>query len=161
MQNILVIVDMQKGYYLYPFKEKFSEVKKNIIKQINKFKKNNDWIIILELDPDEIGTTNSTIMRAVYAYDKVKVLTKFSCDGSTQIISFLDSIGLCKDYFTPNFHICGLYGDQCVLQTFLGLIDHFHDTAYYTVLKRTLMFWIQEYNEYDGQSIKKSRSRRY
>jgi nicotinamidase-related amidase len=109
----LYIVDMQPGF------SASNSIIEETLKEIELAKKNNDWIIFVELTPKSSKPTHKKLTRFARknGYQKVKVITKPNSDGSEEFIGAAKGLNL--NY--KKVKVCGVNRHACVLATVKGL----------------------------------------
>lgn len=105
----LVIVDMQPKFS----GAKCDKTTKRILSLIQRAKQHKSTIVVLEYD--SWGPTRSDIIHAIGKYDKCHVMTKWTDDGSNEVLQCVKS--------AKHFVLCGVNFGACVLDTARGLIN--------------------------------------
>ena len=83
----------------------------NVISAINKAKKNNDYIIVLEYEG--CGETHEDIIQSCSKYDRYYRSVKTSQSGALNILSIMQQNNITADHFI----IVGVETESCILET--------------------------------------------
>ncbi len=125
LNYILVVVDMQSDF-LVGFTDDSVPNKTAVInnckKAITKAMKNNNPIIFLEFE--YFGKTIKELRDLVKGYKLKYTKIKEARDGSFKIKSVIDEFGLSPKYLK----ITGIWSDQCVVSTVMGLRNFYPDS---------------------------------
>ena len=120
MSEVLAVIDMQDKFFGDLSSTTLFMTINNVVKEIRKAKKNSSIIAILEYI--NCGETHPAILREVEGYDLCYFVRKGKCDGSKHMIEKLR--GRCRLFSKiTSVSLCGIFLNQCVYQTLLGLID--------------------------------------
>lgn len=111
-ENVLVVIDMQPF-----FKSVTKKVVSNVLKLIREFKKQNNFIFVLEYN--ECGETHPSIVKELNGYDNVQFVVKKKEDGSLPLIKAMKIKNPKRTKM--EFNVCGVNTDACVADTVLGL----------------------------------------
>ena len=111
--SILCIIDMQ------PYFDASNEpwLLNNVLAEIKKAKKNNDYIIVLEYDG--CGETHPDIVQACDGYSRYYHEVKSSQSGALNILSIMQQNGITADHFI----IVGVETESCILETVEGIVQ--------------------------------------
>ena len=110
--SILCIIDMQ------PYFDASNEpwLLNNVLAEIKKAKKNNDYIIVLEYDG--CGETHPDIIKACDGYNRYYHEVKSSQSGAPNIIFIMRENNIQADHFI----IVGVETESCILETVEGIV---------------------------------------
>lgn len=112
----LVVIDMQRAFLSYFDKNKQSNLIANVVHEVRAARKNRERIILVELSRKYNGKTFDDIKSALNGY-RHYVVEKCEMDGSG-VIHHLADIQNDPDV---SFRVCGIFTDQCVAETVIGL----------------------------------------
>ena len=107
----LVVIDMQRIFN----PANYEEVIEGVIKEIEYAKKKNAWIMFVEFNG--FGRTKSKILKHTKEYKKKVKVIKKDQNGAFEIISKSKEKGIP----IKNLRVCGVYTNDCVSDTVLGL----------------------------------------
>lgn len=122
MNKILIVVDMQEGFET----AKDENLIRDIRLAIKRFKKENQYILILEYFHPDIGKTFNEIKDAIKKYKKSKIKQKIVDDGSDKVIEFISENKLSY----PKIYICGVNTSYCIRQTAESLCGSYLVTVF-------------------------------
>jgi nicotinamidase-related amidase len=118
----LVVVDIQ-SYFVKDVHRQFIEGVESLVRSAIAL----GWsIILLEFRPTETyGATWQRIIDLLKGYDRWDTAYKGQPDGSTEVQQLCHK----NQYTIEGFVVCGVYTDQCVLETVTGLASKYPRSA--------------------------------
>jgi hypothetical protein len=111
---------MQSRFLKYIDKEKKSDLIADVVHEVKAARKNEERIILVELSRKYNGKTSNSIVDALIGYHYY-VVEKSGMDGSG-VIHYLADV---QNDPHVSFRVCGIFTDQCVAETVIGLRKHF------------------------------------
>jgi len=109
-EPVLIVIDMQSDEFPASRDERtIAAVEREIRLAVE-----NGWgIVIVEFDPNEVGSTNPRLMRLVDGYPRLAVVSKSTDEGAKEIFEAIIENG----FWPEHLRVCGCNSDACVLGT--------------------------------------------
>jgi nicotinamidase-related amidase len=137
----LIIIDVQSKFFPSKIKKRFTRCIIECAKLASYAIINSIPIIVLEYE--NYGPTHLLLRKTFRNYPYLYSATKSIRDGSPEIQKIIISLDL-----PQNFIVCGMFLDQCVAATVIGLSNRYPGSEIEVIKEAVEPWWAKDRNEF-------------